>query len=152
MHQVIENTIPTISTVEVNSKPTSPSSIIRYKSVEHLNGVRSQEASQKSGGILNIEEINESELKFVNQKKKDSKKPINGSSNEQIVLNAPSYKFVPKKEGELTVKSRKQCQKATSVERPLNGQPENMKKNNKKLNEFDLILKAANPILKIQAI
>lgn len=37
MHQVIENTIPTISTVEVNSKPTSPTSIIRYKSVEHLN-------------------------------------------------------------------------------------------------------------------
>lgn len=37
MHQVIENTIPTISTVEVNSKPTSPSSIIRYRSVEHLN-------------------------------------------------------------------------------------------------------------------
>ncbi len=42
--------------------------------------------SKRLKGKLSQEEINESELKFVNQKKKDSKKPINGSSNEQIIL------------------------------------------------------------------
>lgn len=86
-----------MSKMELNSKPNSP--MIRYKSSENLN----ERSDTNVGPVLNIEEVEQSEMQMVN---KTSKKG-NNAQNAQVVLKAPSYRIEPRKEGDIAVHSKR---------------------------------------------
>lgn len=69
--------------MELNSKPNSP--MIRYKSSENLN----ERSDANVGPVLNIEEVEQSEMQIVN---KTSKKGNNMQNGQVVLVNVSSFR------------------------------------------------------------